>query len=72
MYVPEKNRSPKCFVGLGSYILDLGKVITRRRRRRRCRPLRKHARDNYTLRHLVNNYLCRLVAKISVCAQGGI
>lgn len=68
MYVPEKNRPPKCFLGLGSYILDLGKsaVVARR-----C-PSEKYARDNYTLRHLVNNYLRRLATKISVCARDGI
>lgn len=68
MYVPEKNRPPKCFLGLGSYILDLGKsaVVARR-----C-PSEKYARDNYILRHLVNNYLRRLATKISVCARDGI
>lgn len=41
------------------------------KKRSRC-PLGKYARDNYTLRHLVNNYLCRLATKISVCARDGI
>lgn len=35
---------------------------------RRC-PSGKHARDNYTLCHLVNNYLCHLVAEFSLCTR---
>lgn len=63
----EENRPWKCFAGLGSYILDAGtrSLVGRG-------PSGKHARDNYPLRHLVNNYLGRLAAEISVRVRGGI